>query len=380
MGIRAPQGLLVGLGVSVATVLLILFAAEACTRLLASEPLWRFQLLFFSQGAVTEAPWGGYRYEPNRTVRIQLVNITDLTGPRLAKEYDYQLTTNSHGLIQLKEPLQDKPAILLLGDSFTEGQGARPWFYDVESRWPAEAPYQLINGGLFGTGFEYWSRLYRHLSSILTISKAVVIFISDDWRRPLLQLDADIMQCLHSSQSCQPSMPFFGLPDESAEAIMELDRLCRARAEFVKRGGQRKLIERLALYRVLLRPVYLEIRSYIRGASLDEQSFEISKHSLLEIATTLGSDNVILLHLPQRDEIDLGMNAFGLKARDAVRQAGLRLVDGFETCGLAATDYHVGDGHPNADGYRKIAACVERVIADAWPSAAVDRGSAVTAH
>src|SRR5262249_2510439 len=156
---------------------------------------------------------------------------------------------NSYGLVQRKEPIQIKPAILFLGDSFTEGQGAPPWFYEVESRWSTEAPYQLINGGLFATGFEYWSRLYRHLSSTLTISKALIIFISDDWNRLLLQFDSDHRRCLQSSQYCQPWMPFFGLPDEPTEAMMEVERLGRARAEFVSRGEQRTPIERVALYR-----------------------------------------------------------------------------------------------------------------------------------
>src|SRR5262249_42217841 len=169
----------------------------------------------------------GHRYEPNATVQIRLFDITDLNGPQLAKVYDYQLTTNSYGLTQRREPIRNKPAILLLGDSLTEGQGARPWFYEVESRWPAEAPYQLINGGLFGTGFEHWSRLYRHLSSTLTISKVVIIFISDDFNRLVVQFDPEHRRCLDSSQHCQQRMPFFGLPDEPTGAMMEVERLAR---------------------------------------------------------------------------------------------------------------------------------------------------------
>jgi hypothetical protein len=56
----------------------------------------------------------------------------------------------------------------------------------------------------------------------------------------------------------------------------------------------------------------------------------------------------------------------GLKGRDAIRQAGLKLVDGFKECGLVPTDYHVRDGHPNAEGYRKIGICVERIVTEAW--------------
>src|SRR5262249_35934525 len=105
-----------------------------------------------------------------------------------------------------------------------------------------------------------------------------------------------------------------------------------------------------------------------------------SRQALLALAADIGRDNMVLLHLPQKEEVESGPNALGLKGREVVRQAGLKLVDGFAMCGITPADFHVRDGHPNADGYRKIGLCVERVIAETWSSAMVDRGSFVTAH
>src|SRR5262245_50478329 len=84
MGIRLRK-VMAGLCGSAAVVFVLVIAAEVATRILVSEPTWRFALLFFSQGAVKDAPWGGHRYEPNATVQVRLFNITDLNGPRLAK-------------------------------------------------------------------------------------------------------------------------------------------------------------------------------------------------------------------------------------------------------------------------------------------------------
>jgi hypothetical protein len=53
-----------------------------------------------------------------------------------------------------------------------------------------------------------------------------------------------------------------------------------------------------------------------------------------------------------------------LKARQAIREAGGKLVDGFELCRLTPSDYHPNDDHPNSAGYAKIAACASRVIRD----------------
>jgi hypothetical protein len=33
-----------------------------------------------------------------------------------------------------------------------------------------------------------------------------------------------------------------------------------------------------------------------------------------------------------------------------------------EAAGLTLGDFHITDGHPNQDGYRKIADCVERNV------------------
>jgi hypothetical protein len=361
---------------------LTLIAAELLTRHVLPLPSnWDPRLLLYSEGGVIRnQPWGGYAYAPNKSMRFELVYL-DLKGPRLDREYTYRITTNSYGFVQLKDPVPGKPAILLLGDSLTEGAGASPWFYDVEKRWPAESQYQLLNGGLFGTGFQHWTPIYRHVAATLPVRKAVVIFIAQDWLRPMLPLPDETIRCLQSSRNCDGSTVFYGMPDDPVAAEMELQRLARSRAAYVaKLDRDQRFVERFALFRNLLQPGYRWIRGTIRGDEPDAVNFAASRQALLGLVADIGRDNLVLLHLPQKEEVEVGPNALGLKGREVVRQAGLKLVDGFASCGVTPADFHARDGHPNADGYRKIGLCVERVIANAWPSAAVDRGSAVTAH
>jgi hypothetical protein len=362
---------------------LTLIAAELLTRTVLPLPSnWDPRLLLYSEGGVIRnEPWGGYGYAPNKTMQFALVYLPDLKGPRLDREYAYRITTNSYGLVQLKDPVPDKPAILLLGDSFTEGQGASPWFYDVEKRWPKESPYQLVNGGLFGTGFQHWTPIYRQLASMLPVRKVLILFIAHDWLRPLLQLPDETIRCLQSSHNCDGSTVFYGMPDDPAAAEEELKRIVKSRAAYVaKVDRDQRFVERFALFRNLVQPGYRWLRGTIRGNDPDMLNFAASRQALLDLAAKIGRDNLVLLHLPQKEEVEGGPNALSLKGREVMRQAGMKPVDGFASCGMTPADFHVRDGHPNADGYRKIGLCVERVIADAWPSAAVDRGSAVTAH
>jgi hypothetical protein len=60
------------------------------------------------------------------------------------------------GLVQDKDLVRGVKSILLLGDSFTEGQGAEPWFRQIAPQ-IEKLNYQPINGGLFGTGFRVGS-------------------------------------------------------------------------------------------------------------------------------------------------------------------------------------------------------------------------------
>jgi hypothetical protein len=74
-------------------------------------------------------------------------------------------------------------------------------------------------------------------------------------------------------------------------------------------------------------------------------------------AGAYGKD-VIFVHIPDRFELHDGVEASGIAARAAIREAGAKLFDGFERCGLTVSDFHVNDIHPNSAGYAKIAECV----------------------
>jgi hypothetical protein len=82
---------------------------------------------------------------------------------------------------------------------------------------------------------------------------------------------------------------------------------------------------------------------------------------ITELIRKYGTENVAFLHLPQKKETN-GPGALGQEARQAIRDAGGTLFDGFKLCPLSAADYHIYDSHPNKQGYGKIAQCVHQVI------------------
>ncbi|WP_026606851.1 SGNH/GDSL hydrolase family protein [Methylocapsa acidiphila] len=320
------------------------------------------RLLFYSEGRVVQnKEWGGFVYAPASKMQAQAYYIVDPDAPFPDKEYEYSVATNASGLIQQTDVDPARPAVLFLGDSFTEGEGASPWFYKLERAWPQEAAEQIIDGGVMGTGVEAWGRLYDDTSSQVKITKAVVIFISDDWRRPVWQFRDQDLACLKDSRACDPGrQSVFGLPSDPVEARRRIAAIAQGRIEHLFSPTNLKgLIRASAIYQQLLQPAYHAV------VDQERPQFEKSAETIAALVAKLGRDNVLLVQLPQREELEGGPEALGKRAVEFITRNGFQFVNGFEACGLDPSDYHI-EGHPNANGYGKIAKCVDRAVKEAF--------------
>ena len=375
---KPKPSFLSGAAVSVATIVLSLLAIDKAAEMYLPDPDYQLDggLMFFSEGAVFQnKSWGGFLYEPNAQITARTIYITnpglstaaDEYHPiTLVDEYAYQITTNSAGLVQLADINSTKPAIIFLGDSFTEGQGASPWFYELERRWPKTSSYQIINGGIFGTGFEAWERLYNSLLSTAKIEKIVIIFISGDWGRPIWQISQHDLECIQSPSRCDGTNKFYGLFHDPAEAEAEIHGLAVEHVKYVvEKKRQQNIFRASAIYQRLLKPGYL-LWSPFRTAESEAQ-FERSKTAIQKMAGAVGAKNILFIHLPGRGELASRLDYFSKRGRDFIRQSGFSFVDGFKECQLTISDYHTHDGHPNAAGYHKIENCIERSVKESFP-------------
>jgi hypothetical protein len=120
-----------------------------------------------------------FGYEPfsqNRQVAV----FTDYnsSGWNLTSPF----TANNAGLVQKGNIDPSKQYTVFVGDSYTQGVGARPWFYDLEQEMTS---LPLANLGVVGMGVQHWTKAIEWFDkSIARVEKIVVLFITDNFPRP----------------------------------------------------------------------------------------------------------------------------------------------------------------------------------------------------
>jgi lysophospholipase L1-like esterase len=291
-----------------------------------------------------------FTYLPNNDIR----NVTAFFNKdAYVVEYDYRFRTNNLGLTQESDVLPRRKSLLLLGDSFTEGQGAEPWFQFVAPTID-KLGYQPVNGGVMGTGFGQWLKLTQYLASKdIDVRKLVVLFISDDYRRDVWSIQPPVFQCVSGSPLCRVENSYLYRLPPPGEMSSWIDRVRTAR------GPMRP---QLKLSLAALMPAtysgYIYVKQLLRFSRAEEEAHA----AIAEMVSMYGPKNIAFIHLPQKDEIEVGPDSPGLRARRAIEEAGGKLFDGFKLCGLKSADYYTNDNHPNKSGYTKIAACASDVI------------------
>ena len=80
--------------------------------------------MLYEQGEVFINSDKVVKYHPNKKILTKaFVYVND----DFKEAYSYEIETNNFGLVQKNDLQEDVPSILILGDSFTEGQGEAAW-------------------------------------------------------------------------------------------------------------------------------------------------------------------------------------------------------------------------------------------------------------
>lgn len=323
---------------------------------------WDHRYLYYSQNAVRGLGPGFWTYAPNSPVRT--IAAYELPKDNIWVEYDCKFSTNEFGLIDSGfDPA--KPADwLVLGDSFTEGQGGCPWLTQ-EGLQQRGINKNVINGGIQGAGIKAFELLLNFLEKQVEIKNVLVVAISNDFKR--LPHTADPWS---GERKCVTEMlcgkknyvHFVPLGISQDEIIQRTKRRYRVRHQ-----DKYNFFDALEYYSMTyhifrkFKKIFIkEEEKKVRHSKKNpvKRPFTENYQALLKIKEKY--PDLKLLLIPQRDEVGIPKknNKDTIRVKKWLTKKEIEYFD----CDLSIRDYLPIDGHPTVDGYKKIFSCVSEII------------------
>jgi len=288
-----------------------------------------------------------FTYYPNsqlRTVGIYS-NAYNPTNPRI--EYDEIIHTNNFGLVMKNDiPLNSK-VNFVLGDSFTEGVGARPWFYDLERK----SNKIIANLGFIGTGPKQWLNILEYFveKKRLKIESIIINIIPDDISRGEWTFNQNQLNCLRFSQ-CKSGIRFIGLDiaKKSNEEIKKTWLKLKSNSSVIDESHI--LIKTLKKSRLVVL-LNKSIRSVL--AKSMSTNVETNFNSLLTLAKiSKGKYHINVISqkkLKQKKSKNYELLVSFLEKNNL----------NFSFCNIPQEDFHKLDSHPTKEGYKFLEKCTQ---------------------
>lgn len=355
-------------------VLLAFFLAEVTLRLIAyaTPPQEHFQY-FWSKLFLERRPSGAASGIPHEEVLLRAT---------YGDEIDFATThyTNNLGFIDHRNYHMDSERlvrIVIAGDSYTAGIGARPWVPRLAEKIEAQHPVQLFNFGMVGTGIENMQLLLHEFRESLGITDVVLLIIEDDFARTLWYPVADgnhFWFCTESQTppACMQQSPHVLLEEESFYIPSNLplatpnDRTVMPEAASAHQSrSYRQFLSPLIKASELLTALNDRRQAYLaRERSQQDvylpRRFPQNYAALQQIIATYGKQHVTVVRFPAKTEVVRGHYEFNSRAK--IEPLVGNYIDIWPHCPLALDDYHEHDHHFTEAGYRKFATCVEKLV------------------
>jgi hypothetical protein len=301
-----------------------------------------------------------FKYFPNKSIRT--LGLYSKPKPKTVEditiEYDYVIETNNAGLVMKNELNYKDKVVLIIGDSFTEGSGATPWFYQLENDF-YHSQLKLVNLGILGTGPVQWEKL---LSSItkefkLRVDTAVINIIPGDMIRRLWNFNDRELRCL-SKGNCDYN---FGIQGYNFHDISDYDLIKLNLLKSLSKDKKENFsnpdddyVTRVKKYlkksRIIL-DIYVFLMNKIPSKS---ETVKMNENALISIRD-LAKGNFIV-NVVSSKEIN-STNFSKVKfARQLVKFLELNNIN-YSWCDIPIGKFLKHDPHPNADGYKILKKC-----------------------
>jgi lysophospholipase L1-like esterase len=301
----------------------------------------------YSEGKLFEKYDNFFKYHPNLNKRYLQFYFHQ---GKFKKIWDYNFPTNNFGLVQSNNIYENKKSILFLGDSFTEGQGAEPWIDKFGKNF---LDYQIINGGIIGTGFQQFEKIHDHIKNTYNVEKVVIIYIGSDLRRGIeLAYTTD---CLRNNNYCKKDASVFSIPNKESEIENFLIKKHKLRQEkkLSLKNKMKYLVRETYTYNIL--------RNYINTIRLKDDSLIKANFQAIDNLLKKNEKNLILINIKTAQEIMKNQESY---ETELIRKHLEKKKILNYQCDMNndINNFHQIDFHPNKNGYDEIFNCVKKIL------------------
>ena len=295
------------------------------------------------------------KYYPNTAIRsLGLYSKTKSNKTSdVTIEYDYDIFTNNAGLVMQNDLQNGEEVIYIIGDSYTEGLGASPWFYNMEESYK-NTNAKLINLAILGTGPMQWTSLEKYITQKfkLNIKGFVINIIPNDMTRQKWVLSKDQLKCLRTGV-CNYDGGLQGFDFEAGVNMSEVKDLMQAKFIYEDK--------KLRDYKDFLRQshVIVDIYSYLTQYRL--LTIRRNEQALLDFKRA--SQNKIFVNVVSEKSI----NSKNFHTNSLAKNLVEFLEDhefNYRWCDINPDGFHKLDSHPNEKGYATLQKCTQRAIAE----------------
>ena len=294
-----------------------------------------------------------YKYYPNTSIRSVVVysKVKPTKLSDLVIEYDYVIHTNNAGLVMQKDLKNTEEVIYVIGDSFTEGQGASPWFYKMEEFYDS-TNVKLVNLGILGTGPVQWNSLENHITQKfkLVVKGSVINIIPDNISRLPWIFKEQELKCLWTSVCTY----FGGFQGFNFEVSDDNNK--------IKKSVLTTLINRPAKNSkgfVKQSHVIVDIDRYIKKKFNKFPSTEANEEALLALKRV--AKNKVFVNVVSQKEINSRNFSNYTSAKILIEFLENNKFN-FKWCDIPLDGFHKNDSHPNEKGYITLQKCTEDAL------------------
>ena len=312
-------------------------------------PIWARGAHFMAVGTLENKPgYPGFRAHSE----VRHLAYFPTQNGTYTPEFDCRFRSDEHGFLSNLVRYQESET-LVLGDSFTVGVGGCDWISDLSHSTRASTYFAAFPG----YGAMHWIKVLNHLEAQHKPQRVLIVFITDDFFRGDWVYPQEQIDCVSLLAACGGTLFYFPAVGDMATIAFER---AAAHRQFqtawirFKEGTKQHLVATYTLWRMLTQRAH-------RPANTIEDSIA----AVREIASRYPTK---LLWVNERGEARRGDGRTAMVAR------ALRGLD-VENCGIPDNEFLPRDNHPNAKGYGRLRACVDR-IAGEWKETADFRSAA----